>query len=115
MAKSETNLSNIDLNNLGNLIRTKRKGLKLTQQEVANSISLSSQHYSRIEKGEYTPSLQTFFKLAKVLDLNISDLNKGSSKQLSATTYEIVTLLDNFNPAQQKSLLLMLRTMMTHA
>ena len=108
---SDSTLSNIDLKNLGSLIRSKRKELGLTQQEVSESISVSSQHYSRIENGEYIPSLQTFFKLVDVLNLDITELNISNGKNFSSTTYEIVTLLENFSPTQQKAVLNFLQTM----
>ena len=101
----------LELKNLGSLIKSKRKELGLTQAEVAESISVSSQHYSRIERGEYTPSLQTFFKLAEVLKLDISDVNINRGKSVSSTMYEIVALLEKFNNSQQKAVLNFLQTM----
>ena len=57
---------------MGEIIRKKRNELGLTQADVANSIGVCMQHYSRIERGIYVPSLQTFFNIIKVLGIDIS-------------------------------------------
>lgn len=108
---SNVELSELDLKNLGKFIRAKRKEMGLTQQDLAEKISISSQHYSRIENGEYIPSLQTFLKLANLLKFDISNLNLGNGKNLSTVTCEIISLLENFNLTQQKAVLTFLQTM----
>ena len=112
MKNSQDNgLAELDLKNLGNLIRYKRRESGLTQQEVAETVGVSAQHYSRIERGEYTPSLQTFLKLAEVLRIDISGVNLNGGRKVSPTTYEIVSLLEKFNSTQQKAVLSFLQTM----
>ncbi|MCM1265307.1 MAG: helix-turn-helix transcriptional regulator [Candidatus Gastranaerophilales bacterium] len=106
-------ISSINLKNIGSLIRVLRKEKGLTQSEVAEIIGVSSQHYSRIERGEYTPGLQTFLKLVDVLDLDISRLKLNGESKISSTMYEILELLTRFNNTQQKAVLNFLRTMNT--
>ena len=110
----KNDLSSLDLKNLGNLIKSKRKQLELTQSEVADSVGLCAQHYSRIERGEYTPSLQTFFRLAEVLDIDLGGLSY-KEENISSTMYEIMSLLGNFNKTQQQAVLSFLKTMQTPA
>lgn len=107
----ENDLTQIDFKNLGSLIRLKRKELGLTQSEAAEAINVSSQHYSRIERGEYIPSLQTFFKIMEVLKIDLSGLNLNKGREVSPTMYEIVALLEGFNITQQKAVLSFLKTM----
>lgn len=104
-------LTQIDFCNLGSLIRGKRKELGFTQSEIAKKINVSSQHYSRIERGEYIPSLQTFFKIMDVLKIDLSGLNLNKGREVSSTMYEIVALLEGFNTTQQKAVLSFLKTM----
>ncbi|MCM1265655.1 MAG: helix-turn-helix transcriptional regulator [Candidatus Gastranaerophilales bacterium] len=85
----------------------------MTQSKVAEAIQVSSQHYSRIERGEYIPSLQTFLKLIDVLDLDITRLKLNGESKISSTMYEILELLTRFNNTQQKAVLNFLRTMNT--
>lgn len=59
---------------IGEIIRKKRNELGLTQADVANSIGVCMQHYSRIERGIYVPSLQTFLSICEVLDFDIRQL-----------------------------------------
>lgn len=101
----------INLDNIGSLIRMSRKEKGMTQTEIAEAIGVSSQHYSRIERGEYTPGLQTFLKLIDVLDLDISKLKMSGNNRVSSTMYEILDLLGKFNNTQQKAVLTFLKTM----
>lgn len=101
----------IDLKNLGSLIRSNRVKLALTQADIAEKIGVSTQHYSRIERGEYIPSLQTFLKLVDIFDMDINGLRFGKEENVSSTMYEIVYLLEKFNKTQQKAVLSFLKTM----
>ena len=101
----------IDLKNLGSLIRSNRKKQSLTQADIAEKIGVSTQHYSRIERGEYIPSLQTFLGLVDILELDINRLKIGKNENISPTMYEIVYLLEKFNNTQQKAVLSFLKTM----
>lgn len=66
-------------------IRTHRKKLGLTQEELAEKVDLSVQHISRIESGCYVPSLKSFFSLASVLNLDLRmfgyDIKKSPNQQ----------------------------------
>ena len=63
-----------EANKLGQLIRAKRKELGMTQSDVAKEIGVCMQHYSRIERGIYIPSLQTFLALSHFLGINAADV-----------------------------------------
>ena len=53
---------------LANLIKTKRKELKLSQKALAEGICTQT-IISRIEKGEITPSVDIFFKIINMISL----------------------------------------------
>ena len=59
---------------LGTQIRNRRKTLGLTQEDLAEAAGLSVNFIGRIEIGEKTPSLGTITCLAKVLNVEASDL-----------------------------------------
>lgn len=101
----------IDLHNLGNMIRTYRKKRGLTQKEVADRIGVTMQHYSRLERGQYLPGLETFFKLSEILDLNLLNLKQIKENRVSATIYEILDIVERLNNSQQKAVLSFLKTM----
>lgn len=102
----------LQLKNLGKLIKSKRKLLKLRQQDVADKIGICVQHYSRIERGAFIPSLQTFFKLTDVLDIDLTAL-KIKKETVSSTIFEIISILENFTSVQQKAVLSFLQTITT--
>ncbi len=60
---------------VGKNIKKARKGLKLTQVDIAEKIGISSNYYSMIERGELdNPGSQVMSKIAKVLKLEPSDV-----------------------------------------
>lgn len=55
-------------------IKEMRSSRGLTQLELANKATISANSYARIERGEVSPSLETFQKLVKALDIKSSDI-----------------------------------------
>ena len=45
-----------------------------TQVELANKADMSSNYYARFERGETKPSADFFKRLAKVLNINSTDI-----------------------------------------
>ena len=76
-------MDNLNLKNLGSLLKSLRVEQGLKQSDVAERVGVSTQHYSRIERGEYTPSLQTFFSLVEMFDIDISRLKLKDSQNIS--------------------------------
>ena len=66
-------------------IKTRRRYLNLTQEQLAEYSELSPNYIARIELGSKTPSLSTFFRIAKALQINPADL--VSEEPLSAPSY----------------------------
>jgi transcriptional regulator with XRE-family HTH domain len=100
----------MDFKNLGNLIKSKRVENGFTQSYIAEKVGISSQHYSRLERGLYTPSLQTFINLVRILKLNLLDLDTKNNKKITSTMYEILHILENLSPTKQESVLSFLKT-----
>lgn len=107
MANSEK----LNSKNIGNLIRSKRKELGMTQTQVAEIVGLTMQHYSRLERGEYIPSLQTFINIAENLKLDINIFDVSQKNKISTTMYEILSLLKRLSTTKQKAVLSFLKTM----
>lgn len=51
------------------VIREQRKSKHLSQEVVSGLAGLDRTHYSKIERGLRTPSLDTLFKIATALDI----------------------------------------------
>ena len=69
----------IDAQTLGSLIKYYRKAANLTQYELADMIEIDDKQLGKIERGVHYPSLTTFLKLIKVLNIDIKTLYSDSS------------------------------------
>ncbi len=58
---------------IGERIRATRKGMKLTQGQIANRTGLSRSLISRIESGSAAPSVPSLFKIAVALNVWMGD------------------------------------------
>ncbi len=61
---------------LGKNIKTRRKELGLTQQELADKLNMSLNFVGKIEVAFSKPSLDTLIEIADVLETTVSDLTK---------------------------------------
>jgi len=59
---------------VGNAIRKKREGLKISQESFADSIRMHRAYYSSIERGHRNLTLRVLVKVAKGLDAKLSDI-----------------------------------------
>ncbi|MCM1339959.1 MAG: helix-turn-helix transcriptional regulator [Muribaculaceae bacterium] len=60
--------------NLGKNIKSRRKELGLTQQDLADRLNLSLNFVGKIEVAFSKPSLDTLIEIANVLDTTVSEL-----------------------------------------
>lgn len=59
---------------MGQAARRARQARQLTQEQVAAQLGISSEFYSRLERGQAHPSLETLLRMADVLGVNIDTL-----------------------------------------
>ena len=59
---------------IGKQIKILRQASGMSQEELAEKISMSAKYLSRIERGSANPTLDTFMKLADSLQVEVSDL-----------------------------------------
>ena len=57
-----------------NSLKEERQKQNLTQEDLADSVSVSRQTIISIEKGVYQPSVTLALKLAKILKKKVEDL-----------------------------------------
>jgi len=71
-----------DLNTqFGKVIRNFREEVGMSQQELGDYADLDRSYISDLERGRYTPTLLTLFKLAQVLKTKPSELIKLLEKK----------------------------------
>lgn len=63
----------IDFTSVGQQLQQRRMDLRLTQDQIAERLSMSTKQLSRIECGQ-RPSLQTLLQLAAVLNISLDSL-----------------------------------------
>ena len=51
-----------------------RKQLRYTQREVGELAGLNPNYYAKVERGDGVPSLKTLYKIAKALNISITDI-----------------------------------------
>ncbi len=88
-----------DINNdiISKTIKTARKKAGFTQEKLAEKIDITSHQLSRLEVGEYIPSLPTFLKLACVLNLTLDDFYTNSSEIENKTLYKYIKLINSLD------------------
>jgi transcriptional regulator with XRE-family HTH domain len=59
---------------MGHAARQARQARQLTQEQVAAQLGVSSEFYSRLERGLAHPSLETLLRMADVLGVNVDTL-----------------------------------------
>jgi putative transcriptional regulator len=59
-----------------NEVKQFRKERKLTQEALAKKIGVSRKTINSLEKGNYTPSLLLAFQIARVLEVDITEVFK---------------------------------------
>lgn len=61
-------------NDVANKVREVRLSLGRTQEELGASVGLTRQSIIAIEKGRFTPSIQTALRLARALETSVDRL-----------------------------------------
>lgn len=92
-------------NNLGKIISSHRKSLKLTQEKLADMIERSPGLIGQIERGETKPSYETLCRLKEVLQFDLDDAySMNDSKEFTAIA-EIGYLMNRWDTNKQEFLL----------
>ena len=67
----------MNLDKISNFIKTKRKELGITQEELAKKLFVTEKAISRWETGKGTPDISLLIPLSKELNVNVSELLSG--------------------------------------
>ncbi|MBQ8458949.1 helix-turn-helix transcriptional regulator [bacterium] len=65
-------MKTLDMSELGELVKNYRKANGLTQYQLAEIIDIDDKQLGKIERGVHFPSVPTFLKLIKVLNIDIN-------------------------------------------
>ena len=56
----------------GDILRDRRKALNLTQEQLAEKVGKGKDYIARVEKGEVNIQLSMFFRIARVLGIELT-------------------------------------------
>ncbi|MBR1908539.1 helix-turn-helix transcriptional regulator [bacterium] len=92
-----------DKNQIGEVIKYYRKKSGLTQAELAEKIGLSEKHVSKIERGQNIIKLDTFLKMAEILNFTLEDFGLQKTSTDSPNKSEkINSLISMINKCSEK-------------
>ena len=80
----------MDLNKISNFIKTKRKELGLTQEELAEKLFITENAISRWETGRGTPDISLLIPLSKELKIEVYELLNGEEQKKNSNEVEQV-------------------------
>lgn len=76
-------------------IKYYRKLKGYTQAELGELIEISDKHVCKIENATYMPSLETFLKLVKVLQINLNEFGLDITPSENQTRNKFIELIYN--------------------
>jgi transcriptional regulator with XRE-family HTH domain len=97
--------------NIADNIKRIRKLKNLSQKEVSAAIDVAQAQYSVIESGKTVPTIPTLEKIAKVLEVKLSELLKDPSEEdteVNLSILEKVKLIDSLDADEKGCLLKMI-------
>lgn len=93
----------MDYYKIGQRIRKNRKAHSLSQEQLAEKVSISTTHMSHIETGNTKLSLPVLVDIAAVLQVRIDDLiYDNPAATVSSAIDEIAAVLESCNGAETK-------------
>ncbi len=85
---------------IGNIIKNARKYAGFTQFELAELVGIDDKQIGKIERGVHYPSVPTFLKMLKVLQINIDKFYSDDVLYLSEQENKLVRLARKLSPEQ---------------
>ena len=73
----------LDFKAMGQRIREERKLRGLTQEQLSETLDISTEHLSRIETGAFRPSLGLIEKISAVLEMDEAEIMFGTISDLT--------------------------------
>ena len=86
---------------LGKHIRSRRRQLGLTQEQLAEMIGVGHQALSRIEQGKMAPKMDRLPSLAHSLQCTVADLFRLENAQNSSVSVVLADVLSGLPPEKQ--------------
>ena len=85
----------IDMASIGKIIQNLRNEKGLTQEQLAEKVELSTNYLSKVERGLCKLNVESFLKMAEVLDFTLEDfgINQKNKSNINSEKEEILKLI----------------------
>ncbi len=77
----------------GQLIKSYRKAQNLTQFQLAEQAEIDDKQLGKIERGVHYPSVPTFLKIIKALNIDINEFYSGETSKTSIEEGRLMRLI----------------------
>jgi len=96
----------IDYKVIGSRIKQYRKSMKITQEELAETLDISPSYESRVERGATNVSLEMLVRISEALNAPLTAILSGTMESSDHfLDEELSSTIKNFSPGQKRLLL----------
>lgn len=91
--------------NMGQRMKTHRKMLHMTQEEMAERLNVSVKHYGGVERGNAGLSLENLVEVSNILGLSLDYLVKGKDSSSETIPVKLKEIYLNCPPNKRQHLI----------
>lgn len=102
-------MKNISAQEIGKIIKNSRKYAGLTQFELAELVEIDDKQIGKIERGVHFPSVPTFLKILKALQINIDKFYTNNIISTPEPENKLVRLIRKLTPEQAEKIYKMIK------
>lgn len=89
---------------IGSIIKSHRKNLGITQFELAELVGIDGKQIGKIERGIHYPSVPTFLKIIKILQINVEKFYSENNDTTTQRNNKLSRLIHKLTPKQTDKL-----------
>ncbi len=93
-------MKTLDSIEIGQLIKAYRKTQDLTQFQLAELAEIDDKQLGKIERGVHYPSVPTFLKIIKALNIDINEFYSGDTPSTSVEESRLMRLIRTASPKE---------------
>ncbi|MGN0030726.1 MAG: helix-turn-helix domain-containing protein [Candidatus Gastranaerophilaceae bacterium] len=97
-------MDEISAQQIGMIIKKFRKHAGFTQFELAELVGIDDKQIGKIERGIHYPSVPTFLKILKVLQIDIYKFYSGEIISVSENENKLMRLIRKLSPEQSEKI-----------
>jgi len=92
-------METLNTTEIGELVKAYRKASNFTQFRLSELVGIDDKQLGKIERGIHYPSVPTFLKLIKILNIDICEFYKNPVQNLHDSN-TVITYLKKLSPSE---------------